>query len=122
MWQENRDEFLFPLPFVLFGLSVDCECRYAATTGREIYGIYVCMCMLSHFSHVSVTLWTVACQAPLPTGFSREEYWNGLPCTSPADLPDTGVEPTSLESPALAEGFFTIRATWEDHGVYLRKY
>ena len=82
-----------------------------------------CVCARKSFqSCLTLTLWTVACQAPLPTGFSREEYWNGLPCTSPADLPDPGIEPTSLESPALAEGFFTIRATWEDHGVYLRKY
>ena len=83
----------------------------------------MCVCARKSFqSCLTLTLWTVACQAPLPTGFSREEYWNGLLCTSPADLPDPGIEPTSLESPALAEGFFTIRATWEDHGVYLHKY
>ena len=42
-----------------------------------------------------VTPWTVACQAPLSTGFSRQEYWTGLPFTSPADLPDPGIEPVS---------------------------
>ena len=42
--------------------------------------------------------WTVACQAPLSTGFSRQEYWSGLPFPSPGDLPDPGIEPTS---PAL---------------------
>ena len=42
--------------------------------------------------------WTVACQAPLPMGFSRQEYWSGLPFPSPGDLPDPGIEP---ESPAL---------------------
>ena len=42
--------------------------------------------------------WTVACQAPLSMGFSRQEYWNGLPFPSPGDLPDPGIEP---ESPTL---------------------
>jgi len=41
-------------------------------------------------------------------GFSRQEYWSGLPCPSPGDLSDAGVEPLSLVSPALVGGFFTI--------------
>ena len=45
-----------------------------------------------------VTPWTVACQAPLSMGFSRQEYWSGLPFPSPGDLPDAGIEP---RSPAL---------------------
>ena len=40
-------------------------------------------------------------------GFSRQEYWSGLPCPAPGDLPDPGIEPTSLTSPALAGRFFT---------------
>ena len=44
------------------------------------------------------TLWTVACQAPLSMGFSRQEYWSGLPFPSPGDLPNPGIE---LRSPAL---------------------
>ena len=51
--------------------------------------------------------WTVARQAPLSMGFSRQEYWSGLPFSPPGDLPDLGVEPTSPVSPALASGFFT---------------
>jgi len=43
-------------------------------------------------------------------GFSRQEYWSGLPCSPPGDLPDPGIEPTSLMSPALAGGFFTTSA------------
>ena len=64
--------------------------------------------MLSRFSHVWLftTLWTVARQAPLSMGFSRQEYWSGLPCPAPGDLPDPGIEPTSLTSPALAGTFF----------------
>ena len=69
-------------------------------------------CVLSSFSRVRpfATLWTVACQAPLSTGFSRQEYWSGLPCPPPGDLPTPGIEPTS---PALAAGLFTTSATWE---------
>ena len=59
------------------------------------------------------TLWTVARQAPLSTEFFRQEYWSGLPCFSPGDLPDPGIKPMSLMSPALAGGFFTTSATWE---------
>ena len=57
---------------------------------------------------LSVTLWTVACQAPLSVGFSRQEYWSGLPFPPSGDLPDPGIKPASLVSPALAGGFFTI--------------
>ena len=54
-----------------------------------------------------MTLWKVTCQAPLSKGFSRQVYWSGLPCSSPGDLPDAGMELVSLTSPALAGGFFT---------------
>ena len=54
---------------------------------------------------------TVARQAPLSVGFSRQEHWSGLPFPSPGDLPNPGIEPTSLASPALAGGFFTTSAT-----------
>ena len=61
------------------------------------------MCVLSHFSRVLLfmTLWTVARQASLSTGFLRQEYWSGLPFPTPGDLPDPRIEPTSPESPAL---------------------
>ena len=58
---------------------------------------------------------TVARQAPPSMGFSRQEYWSGLPLPSPGDLPNPGTEPTSLMSPALAGGFFTTSSTWEAH-------
>jgi len=51
-----------------------------------------------------VTPWTVACQAPLSMGFSRQEYWSGLPFPPPGDLPHPGTEP---KSSALVGGFFT---------------
>ena len=54
---------------------------------------------------------SIAHQAPLYMGFSRQEYWSGLPSPLPGDLPDPGIEPISLTSPALADGFFTTSAT-----------
>ena len=50
------------------------------------------------FNHVRLfaTLWTIAHQAPLSMGFSRQENWNGLPGPPPGDLPDSGVKPMSL--------------------------
>ena len=56
---------------------------------------------------------TEARQAPLSMGFPRQEYRSGSPCPLPGDLPDPGMEPVSLMSPALAVGFFTTSATWE---------
>ena len=52
---------------------------------------------------------TVASQAPLSMGFSRQGYWSGLSFPSPGDHPDPGIEPTSLASPVLAGGFSTTR-------------
>ena len=66
-----------------------------------------------------VTPWTVALQAPLSLGFSRQEHWSGLPCPLPGDLPDPGIELASLMSPALAGGFFTTSATWEAPRIVL---
>ena len=56
------------------------------------------LCVLSHFSFVQLllTLWTVADQAPLSMGFTRQEHWSGLPFPSPRDLPDPGIKPASL--------------------------
>ena len=56
---------------------------------------------------------TVAHQASLSMGFSRQEYWSGLPCPPPRDLPNPGIELESFISPALADSFFTTSATWE---------
>ena len=76
--------------------------------------------MLSHFSGVLLfaTLWTVACQDPLPMGFSRQEYWSGLSFPLPGDLPNPGIKPTSFMSPELSGGFITTNTTWE---VYIHR-
>ena len=72
----------------------------------------LCCVVLSCFSRVRLfaTPWTVAHQAPLSIGFSRQEYWSGLPFPSPGALPNPGIKP---RSPALAGRFFTTSATWE---------
>ena len=60
-----------------------------------------------------VTLRTVALQALLSMGFSSQEYWSGLPCPLLGDLPNPGIQPVSLTSPALAGASFNTSATWE---------
>ena len=78
------------LPLSHQGSSLDC----------------VHVCVLSHFSSVWLfaTLWTTACEASLSMGFSRQEYWSGLPCPPPGDLPHPGTEPVP---PELTGRFFT---------------
>ena len=78
------------------------------------------MCVLSCFGHVRlfVTPWTVACQASLSMGFSKQGYWSGLPSPPPGDLPHPGIKPASLMSPALADRFFTLSITWEALNSY----
>ena len=75
-------------------------------------------CILSCFSNVQLfaTSSTLVRQAPLSMRFSRQEYWSGLPCSLPGDLPNPGIEPASLMSPVLAGGFFTTSTTWEAQG------
>ena len=72
-------------------------------------------CLLSHFSPVQLcaTLWGAACQARLSMGFSRQEYWSGIPCPPPGALPDPAIKLASLTSSALAGRFFPTSATWE---------
>ena len=77
--------------------------------------------MLSHFSHVQLfaTPWTIAHQTPLSMEFSRQEYWGGLPCPSPVDLPNPGIKPGSFMSSALMGGFFTTSTPWKPNVVLL---
>ena len=82
------------------------EYRHTAVSGGG--GLVVKSCL------ILVTPWTVACQAPLSMGFSRQEYWSGLPFPSPGGLPnpDTGIKPVS---PALAGRFFGTEPPRIDH-------
>ena len=75
-------------------------------------------CVISYFSRVRLfaTPLTVARQAPLSVGFSRQEYWSGLPCPPPGDLLDSGAGPASLVSPALAGRFFIATPSGKSPG------
>ena len=77
--------------------------------------------MLSRFSYgrLCAIPWTVACQAPLSIGFSRQEYWRRLQCPSPRDLPNSGIEPSSFIPPALAGRFFTTNTIWEAPNIFI---
>ena len=76
-------------------------------------------CKITSVVFNSATLWTVAQQAPLSMGFPNQEYWSGLPCPPPRDLPDPGIKPASLMSPALAGRFFTSSAIWEAPSIII---
>ena len=93
---------------------------------RQMTWLFSVICRLLHSTCVLklscdwlfVTPWAVApqatgYQAPLSMGFSRQEYWSGLPFPILGDLPDPGIKPMSLASPALTGRFFTPSATWE---------
>ena len=94
-----------------YGINSICACVHAWKR------VYICYCLV--FSHVwlFVMLWSVAHQAPLSMGFCRQEYWSGLPCSPPGDLPDPGVEPMSLTCAVLASGFFTSSTAWKPNGT-----
>ena len=115
---------------LLYSTGNSSQCYMAAWMGREFGGEWIHspllstwnyhsinnqLCVLSCFSHVQlfVTQWTVTRQAPLSMRFFRQEYWSGLPCPSPRDLPNPGIKPVSLMSLALAGRIFTTSATWE---------
>ena len=78
------------------------------------------LCVLSRLSRVRLfeTPWAIAHQAPPSMGFSRQEYWSGLSCPPPWDLPQPETEPASLMSPTLAGRFFTTSATGKDSSGY----
>ena len=90
--------------WLLKKLNVELQCVFVLTRTRA------CTHLLNHFSHVQLfaTLWTVTHQASLSLGFSRQEYWNGLPRPPPGDLPKTGINPVSPVSPALQAGSLAL--------------
>ena len=74
--------------------------------------------MLSPVQHFG-TPWTVARQAPLSMGFPRQEYWSGLLCPLPGDLPNPGIKPVSLASPALYTGSLPTEPPEKPHSGVL---
>ena len=99
---------IFIFSCIVYGLAYAAMPRLSSCN-KEHARAYV----LSHCSHVRLcgTLWAAARQAPLSLGFSRQEYWSGLPCPSPGDLPNPGME---LESPAFHADFSSVWATKKD--------
>ena len=79
---------------------------------HALHTVGVCAQSLSRV-RLFVTPWTAAHQALPSMGFLRQKYWSRLPCCHPGDLPNPGIEPTSLESLALAGGFLIPRTTWQ---------
>ena len=86
--------------------QTDSKCKW--TRQIQSYAYKNIRFFSGHAFHISAAL-----QAPLSMGFSRQEYWTGLPCPPPGDLPNTGIKPRSLTSPALAGRFFTTSTTWK---------
>ena len=78
-----------------------------------------CSCLAASAVSDSAALWTVTRQAPLSMEFSRQEYRNGLPLPTPGDLPNPGIKPASLVSPALAGGFFTTESPGKPFEFFL---
>ena len=93
---------------------------------RSPISLHLCVCARACTHMLScvrlfVIPWTVAHQAPLSMGFSRQEHWSRFPFPSPGDLPKPRTE-TSLASPALADGFFTSWATQEDLSYHVNQF
>ena len=106
--------------------SLQIQCNHCQITNGIFHRLRtkiftICARVLSRFICVRlfVTLWTLACQALLSMGLSRQDYWSGLPYPSPGNLPDPGIESLSLMFSEIAGGFcaclfvFTTTVTWE---------
>ena len=107
--KKKKVHILYSKKFPFFSQST-----ISSHSPRPLLSFSVWACVLSRFSRVQLfaTLWTIARQAPLSMGFSRQECWSGLPFPPPRDLPDPGME---LASPALQADFLLKWATWEAH-------
>ena len=88
---------------------------WPSSSGLHLSHTLLLLLLLSCFSHVQLfaTLWTIVHQTPLSMGFSKQEHWSRLHCPPPGYLPDPGIKPVSLKSPALAGRFLTTSTTWE---------
>ena len=110
---QDRSKILFPSLKFLVATGTHYSLQNLQRGSREIQqepakDENTCV-VLSCFSHIQLfaILWTIAHQALLSVGFPRQEYWSELPCPPPGDLPNPGIEPTSLMSPPFAGTFFT---------------
>ena len=125
--QEYRNELPFPTPGDLPNPGINpVSLAFSALasgffTTSTTWEAFMCFALLSCFSYVwlFVTLWTVFCQAPLSMGFSRREYWRGLPFPPPGHLPDPESEAASLRSPVLAGWLFTTSSAWQAQEAFV---
>ena len=107
-------------------LKEDTQAWTEPTPVTQIYKMWSA-CMRSHSSRVLLvtTPWTVALQAPLSMGVFWQEYWSGLPCPPPGDLPNPGIEPESLMSPVLHVGSLPLappRKSYKKEKVNYQKF
>ena len=84
---------------------IKCIYHYSIKWPKNPLNSYACLVIVELLSLTLCNPWTVALQAPLSMGFSRQEYWGWLPFPSPGDLPNPEIEPGS---PALASRFFNV--------------
>ena len=90
----------------------DYHCRISnsqestLTHGRHPYHRHMCVCLVTELCLTLCDPMDCSPQAPLFMGFSRQEYWSGLPCPPLGDLPNSGIKPASLVTPALTSEFF----------------
>ena len=104
-WKVVEVTYRFLFFFFFFKFPLFCFLFYLVL-------LFLYTCVRAKFVQLFATLWTVAHQGSLSMGFPSYESWSGLPCP-PGDLPDSGVKPSLLRSPALAGEAFTANATWE---------
>ena len=105
-----------PPPFPLATTSLFSVSMNLFLFHRQVRLCYIlCVGVLTQSCPILCDPMTVARQAPLSMGFSRQEYWSGFLCPPPGDLLDSRIEPASPTSSALADRFFTTRTTWEAH-------
>ena len=95
-----------------WGDSAAAALLYLFPTGVWVHAVTSVMSSLWPYKYIYY-IYYIALHTPLSLGFSRQAYWNGLPCPPLGDLPNPGIELMPLTSPALAGGFFTTSATWE---------
>ena len=106
---------ILTVPYLLLGWCGSKICDSKITWNRGCQMLYTKITMELHANPLQsyLTPWTIAHQALLFMGFSRQEFWKRLPFLSPRDLPDPGIEPASLMSLTLAGRLFTTSTTWE---------
>ena len=111
----HQQGFMYPKGEALFCFKISLAEEIVVTELKNDLRCIFFLDILSRFSHVQLfaTLWTVAHQAPLSMGFSRQEYWGGLPFPSLGDPPHPGIKPMSPRVSCIGRWVLYHCATWE---------